>query len=160
MANLVANFLLLNQVFITTYLSPTERPGLCNLWVKMKLREAVLQRYHSAGDPASPLASLGKEINSKTFEVALSLVCEEEREMFLKHGKKLRFVDDWLCPPPATVWIGSDLSFTPTSSGDVQVQTPVLLSPVTMPPRFAGMHYMKVLTLGTALHWILSDSFR
>ena len=103
---------------------------------------------------------MSKEINTKTFEKALSLVSEDDREKYLKHGKKLRFVDDWLCPPPATTWIESDLSFTAIPSGDVEVRTPVLLSPMSMPPRFAGMHYMKVLTLARAIHWILLDSFR
>jgi hypothetical protein len=149
-----------NQVIVMTYLNPTKMRNLSNLWVKMKLREAVLQHYESQGDRTVLIQALGKEINSKTFEVALSLVSDDDREMFLKQGKKLRFVDDWLCPPPATTWVESDLSFTPTPSGDVEVQSPVLTSPMEMPPRFAGMHYMKVLTLATAIHWILVDSFR
>lgn len=149
------------QVFIMTYLSPAGKGGLSNLWVKMKSREALLRHFEpTSDDPAASIASLGKELNRWTFETALSLVCDEERELFLERGKKLRFVDDWLVEGAATVWIESDLSFTPTPNGEVEVRTPVLLSPMSMVPRFAGMHYMKVLTLATALHWILVDSFR
>lgn len=148
------------KVFIMTYLSPAERGGLFNLWVKMKSREALLRHFDAPGDPAPPIAALGKEINTKTFDAALSFVADDARERFLKEGKKLLFVDDWLVQGPATVWIESDLNFTATPSGDVEVRTPVLLSPMSMPPRFAGMHYMKVMTLATALHWILLDSFR
>ena len=148
------------KVFISTFLKPAEKQGICNLWVKMKSREALALHFDTAGAPAAPIETLGKEINTKTFNAALALVSDDAREMFLQHGKRLRFVDDWLCPPPATVWIGSDLSFTATPSGDVEVRTPVLLSPLNMPPRFAGMHYMKVLTLARAIHWILLDSFR
>lgn len=149
-----------NKVFITTYLKPAAKQGICNLWVKMKSREALALHFDAADAPAAPIETWGKAVNSKTFDAALSQVSDDAREMFLTHGKKLRFVDDWLCPPPATVWIESDLSFTATPSGDVEVRTPVLLSPLTMPPRFAGMHYMKVLTLARAIHWILLDSFR
>ncbi|KAG0600063.1 hypothetical protein M758_11G004400 [Ceratodon purpureus] len=150
----------MNKVFITTYLKPAVKQGICNLWVKMKSREALALHFDTAYVPAAQIETLGKEINTKTFDTALSLVSDDAREMYLKHGKKLRFMDDWLCPPPATIWIESDLSFTATPSGDVEVRTPVLLSPMNMPPRFAGMHYMKVLTLARAIHWILLDSFR
>lgn len=149
-----------NKVFITTYLKPAEKRGINDLWVKMKSREALALHFDTVDAPAARIETFAKDINTKTFDAALSLVSDDAREMFLKHGKKLRFVDDWLCPPPATVWIESNLSFTATPSGDVEVRTPVLLSPMNMPPRFAGMHYMKVLTLARAIHWILVDSFR
>lgn len=154
----------MNRVFITTYLSPAEKQGICNLWVKMKSREALLPHF-GAGDDAgarydpAAILTLGKEINTKTFDAALSLVSEDAREKFMKMGKKLQFVDDSLMQS-AVSWIESDLSFTPTESGDVEVRTPILYSPANINPRFAGMHYMKVLTLARAIHWILLSSFR
>lgn len=154
-----------NRVFVTTCLSMAGKYGLCNLSVKMKSQEAVLahfgvQEHTKKHDPAV-IATLGKEINIQTFNEAMALVSDDARERFLAKGKKLRFVDDLIIQGPATVWIESDLSFKASGSGDIEVQTPVLNTPESFKPtRFAGMHYMKVLTLARAIHWILVDSFR
>lgn len=155
-----------NQVFITTYLANGGKYGICNLWVKMKSREALSRQFdvNSVGkfNPDSQ-TNLGKELNSKTFDLAMTLVPEESRKQFAEQGKTLKFVDDWIVKGSATEWIESDLTFTPSKdeANIVEVRTPVILTPVEgFAPRFCGMHYMKLLTLARAMQWIMLDSYR
>ncbi|KAH7331037.1 hypothetical protein KP509_20G012800 [Ceratopteris richardii] len=151
------------RVTINTYVSVLGKYNLMsNIWVKCKSREAISAAFDDGGETEEPL-SVGKSLNERTFAQALALVPESVRQKFEQRGKKLRFLDDKLFTQSAQDWIDSDLMVKPTEDGTefVDIQSTVLISPFKgMPARFAGMHYLKLLTTARALNWIYEDAFR
>lgn len=156
-----------NLVFVDLYLSKYGTKGLSNLWIKCKSREALMDVFgpdDTTTTSTYELLDVGKDLNAKVFDMALSLVPEDARVRYHERGRKLRFIDDRIVKGPATEWIESDLGFSIVKDGEleiVEVQTPVLMSPTHgITARFAGMHYMKLLTLARAMQWIIVDCLR
>lgn len=156
--------LLSRHITIHTYLPPGRKYNIINsIWVKMKSREAVAVAFeNSKQKPEEPLF-IGASFNERTFSLALALVPEATRRRFEQQGKKLRFIEDVVVKSSAQDWIDSDLIMKPAEdgSGYVDVQSTAIISPVQgVSERFAGMHYLKLLTVARAMEWIFMDCFR
>ncbi|XP_002983469.2 uncharacterized protein LOC9651139 [Selaginella moellendorffii] len=154
------------KVFVNTYLKSQDNFQVVrSLWIKMKSREAITTAFKAADDQkddaaSSPSSRIAAGFNERTFQEALKLVPERARAKFLDRGRKPRFVDDLVISDSAPKWIKSDVTLVAAEDGFADVQSPVLISPMEMPPRFAGMHYMKLLTIAGAMKWIFTDCYR
>lgn len=151
------------RVVVHSFLKPLNHYAVMkNIWVKMKSSEAVSVRF-SREAVEQDTRRLAASFNEETFAKALQLVPEDTRKKFLERGKKLRFIDDLLITKSSLEWIDGDLSIQDATDGSglADVQSPVMITGVTgMPPRFAGMHYMKLMTVARAFQWILVDAYR
>ncbi|MCO5574289.1 hypothetical protein L7F22_028071 [Adiantum nelumboides] len=151
------------RIIINIYFSPLGKYNLLsNVWVKCKSREAITAAFSSDKIDEEPL-SVGSYINQRTFTQALARVPQVVRQKFEQRGKKLRFLEDMVIKSSSQEWIDSDLIIKPAEDGTqyVDVQSTALISPLKgMPARFAGMHYLKLLTAARALSWIYEDAFR
>eukprot|EP01018_Ginkgo_biloba_P030909 Gb_14647 [translate_table: standard] len=151
----------MKRIFVQLYSSPVDNYGLIkNIWIKMKSSEAV-HKFMGKFDnePANVSAA---EFNAKTFDQALSLVPEASRRKFYERGKKLRFIKD-LVKTSGQDWTDSDVIMKPAQDGSdfVDVQSTVVITPVSgIAFRFAGMHYMKLVSVARCMEWIMLDSFR
>ena len=154
------------HITINTYFSSAGKFNILkNLWVKMKSKEAISIAFKVQEGDHTPheKVSMGAFFNEKAFMEALALVPDDTRRRFEEHGKKLRFVEDLVIRTSAQEWIDSDLIFKQAEdgSGYMDVQSTALISPVQgMPERFAGMHYLKLLTVARAMEWIFMDCYR
>lgn len=153
----------LQRININTFLSPVGKYNLLsNIWVKCKSHEGVAAVLNVDKVQQEPL-SIGAYFNERTFADALAQVPEVVKRKYEERGKKLRFVEDLVIKSSAQDWINSDLILKPADDGTqfVDVQSTALISPVQgYPDRFAGMHYLKLLTAARALSWIFEDGFR
>ncbi|KAJ7549067.1 hypothetical protein O6H91_07G038800 [Diphasiastrum complanatum] len=157
------------KIYIQCYLKSIDKKYeiVKKLWIKMKSCKAVLLALKGsiADEDAIPKlrTTSAAELNGKIFSRALALVYDASRRKYVDHGKKIRFVDDLIITSSGQDWIDSDITFSPAAdgSGFTDVQSPVVITPTEgIAFRFAGMHYMKLLTLADAMQWILEDSFR
>lgn len=153
----------LQQISINTYLSQIGKYNLLsNVWVKCKSREAIAAALKGEKVQQN-LVCMGAHFNERTFVEALAQVPEAVRKKYEERGKKLRFVDDLVIKSSAQDWINSDLIIKPAADGTevVDVQSTTMITPVEgFPERFAGMHYLKLLTAAKAFSWIYEDCFR
>ncbi|KAH9314362.1 hypothetical protein KI387_022989 [Taxus chinensis] len=136
------------RIFVQVYSSPADKFSIIkNIWIKMKSYDAIHELYGNS-DKKSKIASAA-DFNAETFHEALSLTPEVSRRKFYESGKKLRFIEDRIITTSGQDWIDSDVIMKPAEdgSGFVDVQSTVVITPVHgIASRFAGMHYMKLLS--------------
>lgn len=152
----------MKRIFVQVYLSPADKFGIVkNIWIKMKSRDAV-QSIFQKSENQSKIVSAA-DLNADTLHHALSLTPELPRSKFYECGKKLRFIEDLVVKSSAQDWIDSDVIMKPAEDGSdfVDVQSTVIITPLSgVASRFAGMHYMKVVSVARCMEWIMLDSFR
>lgn len=150
------------RIFVQLYSSPADKFGIIkNIWIKMKSYDAIHELLGKS-DKQSKIVHAA-DINAETFHEALSLTPEVSRSKFYESGKKLRFIEDRIVMTSGQDWVDSDVTMKPAEDGSdfVDVQSTVVITPVQgIASRFAGMHYMKLLSVARCMEWILLDSFR
>ena len=125
----------------------------------MKSYDAIQSIFQKSENQSKNVSAA--DINADTFHHALSLTPEVFRRKFHDCGKKLRFIKDLVVVSSGQDWIDSDVIMKPAEDGFVDVQSAVVITPVSgIASRFAGMHYMKVLSVARCMEWIMLDSFR
>ena len=141
-----------------------------SLGLKMKSTEAVRRvfrgRQEGAGgkDVVEELekCDVASTLNAQIFDMALGRCHPLIQRRYERSGKKVRFVPD-LIEVSGAKWIESEVEFKAASdgSGMVDVQSSTIVSAVEgVSLRFAGMHYVKVLTVAMAMEYIMVDAFR
>ncbi|GLJ53817.1 hypothetical protein SUGI_1148730 [Cryptomeria japonica] len=150
------------RIFVQLYSSPADKFGIVkNIWIKMKSSDAIHQLLGKSAKKSKIVRAA--DINAETFHEALSLTPEVSRRKFYESGKKLRFIEDCIVMTSGQDWVDSDVTMKPAEDGSdiVDVQSTVIITPVQgIASRFAGMHYMKLLSVARCMEWILLDSFR
>lgn len=150
------------RIFVQLYSSPADNFGIVkNIWIKMKSCDAIHELFGKSDKPSKIVCAA--DINAETFHEALSLTPEVFRSKFYECGKKLRFIEDCIVMTSGQDWVDSDVTMKPAEdgSGFIDVQSTVIITPVQgIASRFAGMHYMKLLSVARCMEWILLDSFR
>ncbi|KAG5178224.1 P-loop containing nucleoside triphosphate hydrolase protein [Tribonema minus] len=102
-----------------------------------------------------------QELNDKTFQEALALIIEEEREMYVEHGRKLVFGPDINIPhiPLCSVlWLAVPLRYRKINASTVCISSPVLKTAAGT-GKYDGRLNAKLLTIPQALQWLLIDAF-
>lgn len=150
----------MKRIFVQVYLSSADKFGIVkNIWIKMKSYDAIQSIFQKSENQSKNVSAA--DINADTFHHALSLTPEVSRRKFYERGKKLRFIKDLVVQSSGQDWIDSDVIMKPAEDGFIDVQSTVIITPVNgVPSRFAGMHYMKVLSVARCMEWIMLDSFR
>jgi len=152
----------MKRIFVQVYLSSADKFGIIkNIWIKMKSYEAIQSIFQKSESQSKNVSAA--DLNADTFHRALSLTPEVFRRKFYECGKKLRFIEDLVVKSSGQDWIDSDVIMKPAEDGldFVDVQSTVIITPVSgVASRFAGMHYMKILSVAKCMEWIMLDSFQ
>jgi len=152
----------MKRIFVQVYLSSADKFGIVkNIWIKMKSYEAIQSIFQKSESQSKNVSAA--DLNADTFHRALSLTPEVFRRKFYECGKKLRFIEDLVVKSSGQDWIDSDVIMKPAEDGldFVDVQSTVIITPVSgVASRFAGMHYMKILSVAKCMEWIMLDSFQ
>ncbi len=118
-------------------------PRADELWVKLKRAEVVKQ----LADEASLVENSAALVNRAIIAWAMTQVEEPTRAIVCD-------ADMPVADGPAWLRTGLDI----VRSGDrVSVRSPMTQTPVDAPPRFAGMHYMKVVSPSWALRTLRGE---
>jgi hypothetical protein len=152
----------MKRIFVQVYLSSADKFGIVkNIWIKMKSYEAIQSIFQKSESQSKNVSAA--DLNADTFHRALSLTPEVFRRKFYECGKKLRFIEDLVVKSSGQDWIDSDVIMKPAEDGldFVDVQSTVIITPISgVASRFAGMHYMKILSVAKCMEWIMLDSFQ
>lgn len=152
----------MKRIFVQVYLSSADKFGIVkNIWIKMKSYDAIQSIFGKSESQSKNVSAA--DLNADTFHRALSLTPEVCRRKFNECGKKLRFIEDLVVKSSGQDWIDSDVIMKPAEDGSdfVDVQSSVIITPVSgVASRFAGMHYMKILSVAKCMEWIMLDSFQ
>ncbi len=117
--------------------TPADGPRADELWIKLKRGEVVKQLAQEATPVDNAAALVNRAILAWAFaqvkEPAHAIVCDADMPV-----------------ADGPTWLRTALDIV--RSGDhISVRSPVTQTPVDAPPRFAGMHYMKVISPSWAL---------
>jgi hypothetical protein len=140
--------------------------------IKMKSRQVFqlsTTNTHATLEEADA-PSICKEINQKSYDMALSLASPLARERFSKYGQRMVMVEDTMPFIPAgPLFINSNLKFKEEKYDNgkyvLEVQAVAFKTPqegfiTTLYPDSNGYHYCKVLSPARAMEWIYVDGLR
>lgn len=127
------------------------------LWVKSKSAEAIAAAFGAEAENPKR-GERAAEFNEATYKQALGMVSDRARERFEKYGRPLRFVPDYMATSGQD-WVKTPVKYCVGNDGALEVCCPYLHTDLGMIKRYAGMHYVKVLSVSLLIEYILVDAF-
>lgn len=123
--------------------TPVDGPRADELWIKLKRAEVVQQLVDRAVVIESPAANVNRAIlawaKSQVPEPVRAIACESDVPV-----------------ADGPTWLRTPLDIM--RAGDrIVVRSPMTQTPVDAPPRFAGMHYMKVISPSWAVRTLRGE---
>ncbi|XP_070568932.1 uncharacterized protein [Ptychodera flava] len=128
-----------------------------SLDTKMKGQEAI-RRVLGDGNYGEEYTC--KQINEEALQWALSKASSVARHRYESRGQKMVFGDDVVLVTGAG-WLNTDIIYENTTTGEFQVTSIALVTPVNFPTEsLAGVIYCKLMSPYRAIEWIYTDCLR
>lgn len=170
-AETISNDLSGNQAFVRTHCweeeDNTHQGGRKNsrnrasplLWLKLRSLKHLMEVTNRPVEQEQEEGQAAMQSNEKMLKLALDMVSPHARERYEKYGRKIRFIPDHRVDP-GPPWLSSPVKYSISpDDGALEVSCPFCSTPTNAPPRFAGMFYVKVFSLGMLVEYILVDAF-